>query len=256
MVWIAGGVFLMGSNEFYPEEQPAHHVFVEGFWINPHPATTADFQPIRRGHGLRHRRRTTARPASRSPALIRPCSFLGRWCFNVRTAPCHCTTTAPGGPCPKHHGTIRKVLTGRRGTAITRSHTLRPGALSLTPTGLARICRLKPNGSVLPAEGWRGPRSSGVMSSPQQGACLPTRGKDDSLGRISCSTVSKAHHLSALFPRTDSACPSMAGNGVGVDEQTSLPRGTRTPERSHAARPALPYAAYSLVGALIASLEG
>ena len=43
MVWIAGGVFLMGSNEFYPEEQPAHHVFVEGFWIDPHPATTADF---------------------------------------------------------------------------------------------------------------------------------------------------------------------------------------------------------------------
>ena len=44
MVWIAGGEFLMGSNQFYPEEQPAHRAFVEGFWVDPHPVTTAEFQ--------------------------------------------------------------------------------------------------------------------------------------------------------------------------------------------------------------------
>ncbi len=44
MIWIVGGRFLMGSDEFYPEEQPSHHAFVEGFWIDPHPVTTAEFR--------------------------------------------------------------------------------------------------------------------------------------------------------------------------------------------------------------------
>jgi formylglycine-generating enzyme len=44
MIWIGGGPFLMGSNHFYPEEQPAHHSSVDGFWIDPHPVTTADFR--------------------------------------------------------------------------------------------------------------------------------------------------------------------------------------------------------------------
>jgi formylglycine-generating enzyme required for sulfatase activity len=32
MVWIPGGGFLMGSEEFYPEERPVHRVAVDGFW--------------------------------------------------------------------------------------------------------------------------------------------------------------------------------------------------------------------------------
>jgi formylglycine-generating enzyme required for sulfatase activity len=43
MIWIAGGSFLMGSDQFYPEEQPAHQSSVEGFWIDPYPVTTAEF---------------------------------------------------------------------------------------------------------------------------------------------------------------------------------------------------------------------
>jgi formylglycine-generating enzyme required for sulfatase activity len=43
MIRIAGGPFLMGSNHFYPEEQPAHHSAVDGFWIDPHPVTTTEF---------------------------------------------------------------------------------------------------------------------------------------------------------------------------------------------------------------------
>jgi formylglycine-generating enzyme required for sulfatase activity len=34
MVWIPGGTFLMGSNDHYPEEAPAHRVRVDGFWID------------------------------------------------------------------------------------------------------------------------------------------------------------------------------------------------------------------------------
>ncbi|MGZ5398760.1 MAG: formylglycine-generating enzyme family protein [Nocardioides sp.] len=43
MVWIPGGTFLMGSNEHYPEEAPAHRVSVDGFWIDQHAVTNREF---------------------------------------------------------------------------------------------------------------------------------------------------------------------------------------------------------------------
>ena len=43
MVWIPGGTFLMGSNNHYPEEAPAHQVTVSGFWIDKYPVTNAEF---------------------------------------------------------------------------------------------------------------------------------------------------------------------------------------------------------------------
>jgi len=44
MVWIRGGVFQMGSDEFYPDEAPVRRVEVEGFWSAPHPVTVAQFR--------------------------------------------------------------------------------------------------------------------------------------------------------------------------------------------------------------------
>jgi sulfatase modifying factor 1 len=44
MVWIPGGSFLMGSNDFYTEEQPVHEVMVVGFWIDKHPVTNSEFR--------------------------------------------------------------------------------------------------------------------------------------------------------------------------------------------------------------------
>src|SRR3954470_2663352 len=43
-VWIEGGTFMMGSDEFYPEERPAHRVAVDGFWMDVHPVTVAEFR--------------------------------------------------------------------------------------------------------------------------------------------------------------------------------------------------------------------
>src|SRR4051812_13997505 len=43
MVWIAGGIFLMGSDNHYPEEAPAHHTVVDGFWIDRYPVTNLEF---------------------------------------------------------------------------------------------------------------------------------------------------------------------------------------------------------------------
>jgi sulfatase modifying factor 1 len=34
----------MGSNDFYPEEAPAHQVSVDGSWMDQHPVTVAEFR--------------------------------------------------------------------------------------------------------------------------------------------------------------------------------------------------------------------
>ncbi|MBB3177216.1 formylglycine-generating enzyme required for sulfatase activity [Variovorax sp. Sphag1AA] len=44
MVWVPGGTFLMGSDQHYPEEAPAHKVAVQGFWIDTHVVTNAEFK--------------------------------------------------------------------------------------------------------------------------------------------------------------------------------------------------------------------
>ena len=43
MVWIPGGTFMMGSNDHYPEEAPAHQVTVDGFWMDQYTITNALF---------------------------------------------------------------------------------------------------------------------------------------------------------------------------------------------------------------------
>jgi formylglycine-generating enzyme len=45
MVWIPGGTFLMGTNdkESFPNERPAHFVQVQGFWMDEHDVTNAEF---------------------------------------------------------------------------------------------------------------------------------------------------------------------------------------------------------------------
>jgi formylglycine-generating enzyme required for sulfatase activity len=43
MSWVPGGAFAMGSNAFYPEERPVRRAEVEGFWIDRHPVTVAQF---------------------------------------------------------------------------------------------------------------------------------------------------------------------------------------------------------------------
>jgi len=44
MAWVPDGEFQMGSNDFYPEERPVHEVGVDGFWMDEHPVTVAEFR--------------------------------------------------------------------------------------------------------------------------------------------------------------------------------------------------------------------
>src|SRR4029077_12057314 len=45
MLWIPGDTFLMGTNdkESFPNERPAHFVQVQGFWMDEHDVTNAEF---------------------------------------------------------------------------------------------------------------------------------------------------------------------------------------------------------------------
>lgn len=43
MSWIPGSTFRMGSEDHYPEEAPVHKVTVDGFWMDKHAVTNADF---------------------------------------------------------------------------------------------------------------------------------------------------------------------------------------------------------------------
>jgi formylglycine-generating enzyme len=51
MVAVPGGTFAMGSANFYPEEQPVRPVAVDGFWIDEHPVTVAEFRRFTKASG-------------------------------------------------------------------------------------------------------------------------------------------------------------------------------------------------------------
>jgi sulfatase modifying factor 1 len=51
MTWIPGGTFLMGSEDFYSEERPVHRASVDGFWMDEHPVTAAEFRRFVRETG-------------------------------------------------------------------------------------------------------------------------------------------------------------------------------------------------------------
>jgi len=51
MRWVPGGTFLMGSEDFYPEERPVHSGAVDGFWMDEAPVTAAEFRRFVRATG-------------------------------------------------------------------------------------------------------------------------------------------------------------------------------------------------------------
>jgi formylglycine-generating enzyme required for sulfatase activity len=51
MVELSAGTFRMGSERFYPEEAPVREVSVDGFWIDRHPVTVAEFRRFAKATG-------------------------------------------------------------------------------------------------------------------------------------------------------------------------------------------------------------
>jgi formylglycine-generating enzyme required for sulfatase activity len=75
MAWIPGGTFLMGSEDFYPEERPVNEVRVDGFWMDEFPVTATQFR-----HFVRATKYVTVAEPTRSntqtPTRICSCQAL------------------------------------------------------------------------------------------------------------------------------------------------------------------------------------
>jgi sulfatase modifying factor 1 len=82
MVWIPGGIFRMGSDQHYPEEAPAHAVtLADGFWMDRHTVTNAEFRSFVRATGYVTVAERPANPddyPGAKPELLVPASVVFR----------------------------------------------------------------------------------------------------------------------------------------------------------------------------------
>ncbi len=79
IAWIPGKTAPMGSNDHYPEEAPAHRVSVNGFWIDRHTVTNAEFQRFVEATGHVTLAERPAEPADypgAKPELLVPSSVM------------------------------------------------------------------------------------------------------------------------------------------------------------------------------------
>ena len=79
MAWVPGGSFAMGSADFYPEERPVRRVEVDGFWMDDHPVTVAEFRRFVTATGyvtLAERPLDAADYPGADPDLLRPGSLV------------------------------------------------------------------------------------------------------------------------------------------------------------------------------------
>jgi formylglycine-generating enzyme len=86
MAWVPGGTFLMGCEDFYPEEAPVHEVRVKGFWIDEHPVTVAEFRRFVKATGhvtVAERVPDASQLPGVDPALLVPGSLV----FNKTAGP-------------------------------------------------------------------------------------------------------------------------------------------------------------------------
>jgi len=79
MVWVPGGSFTMGEDPRYPEEGPPREVRVEGFWMDTHEVTNAQFAAFvaATGYVTMAERTPPALPGA-PPEMLRPGSAVFR----------------------------------------------------------------------------------------------------------------------------------------------------------------------------------
>jgi formylglycine-generating enzyme len=81
MARVEGGEFSMGSADFYPEERPVRRVAVDGFWIDLHPVTVAEFRRFVKATGYVTWAELPPDPADypgADPELMQPGSLVFR----------------------------------------------------------------------------------------------------------------------------------------------------------------------------------
>jgi sulfatase modifying factor 1 len=111
MEWIPGGDFLMGSQDFYPEEAPVHRVRIDGFWIDSHPVTNAQYAAFVSETGYETVAERPLDPAE-YPGVQEELLVPGSLVFQSTRGPVPLTDPATGGRTyPAHAGTSRSGRT-------------------------------------------------------------------------------------------------------------------------------------------------
>ena len=242
----------MGSDEFYPEEKPVREVGVDGFWIDPHAVTVAEFARFATATGyvtVAEREPDRADYPDADPALLVAGSLVFR-----RTS----------GPVDLDDERAWWEYVRGRGLASPRGARLRR-ARARPPPGHARRLR-----------GRAGLRRLGRPRAPHRGRvgvrrARRARGRPLRLGRRRVpGRARRGQHLAGRVPVAEPAHRRLRGHvalgrvraqrlralrhdrqRVGVDERSvSLHRGRRVPapRRPRAARTCPPRTTTSATG--------
>ena len=123
MVEISGGTFVMGSDDFYPEERPAHRVIVDAFLMDSHPVTNHEYAHFVEATGyvtLAERQPDLASYAGADPALVVPGSLVFRRPRGpVGLDDCRRWWSYTPGACWRHPEGPGSHLDGRAGHPVT-----------------------------------------------------------------------------------------------------------------------------------------
>ena len=220
MVPIPGGTFLMGSEDFYPEERPVRRSAVDGFWMDETAVTSGGVPPLRSRDRLRHGGRAAARPGrlsgrrsgaararlARLPQADRP-GAARRRSELVGVRPGRLLEAPPAGP--------GSTINGRDRHPVVQ---VAYEDAEATPPGRARRCRPRPSGSTPPAGASRAPLRLGrrarpggkPMANTWQGEFPWQNLKED--GFEGTSPVGS-------FPPNGYGLYDMCGQRLGVDER-------------------------------------